>query len=68
MASFRTAVALASLLVLFSLSSAQLSSEFYSHSCPNLFPTIKSVVESAIQAEARIGASLLRLFFHDCFV
>lgn len=48
--------------------SAQLSTDFYSYSCPNLFTTVKSVVHSAISKEARMGASLLRLFFHDCFV
>ncbi|KAL6980811.1 peroxidase [Sarracenia purpurea var. burkii] len=49
-------------------SSAQLSTSFYSKSCPNLFTTVNSVVKSAISKEARMGASLLRLFFHDCFV
>lgn len=48
--------------------SAQLSINFYYHSCPDLFTTIKSAVHSAISKEARMGASLLRLFFHDCFV
>ncbi|XP_038723551.1 peroxidase 4-like [Tripterygium wilfordii] len=47
---------------------AQLSTNFYSKSCPRLFATVKSTVQSAIQKEARMGASLLRLFFHDCFV
>ena len=58
------------LLVLFmGIAKAQLSStDFYSKSCPNLFPTVKSQVQSAIAKEARMGASLLRLFFHDCFV
>ncbi|XVF41172.1 hypothetical protein PTKIN_Ptkin01aG0258500 [Pterospermum kingtungense] len=57
------------LLVLFlGSTNAQLSTNFYSKSCPNLFPTAKSVVHSAIMKEARMGASLLRLFFHDCFV
>lgn len=57
-------------LIVFSIgnSNAQLTNNFYSSSCPNLFPTVKSVVQSAIQKEARMGASLLRLFFHDCFV
>ncbi|KAL2896375.1 Peroxidase 4 [Bienertia sinuspersici] len=49
-------------------SNAQLTTNFYSSSCPNLDSTIKSVVQSAIRKEARMGASLLRLFFHDCFV
>ncbi|KAK3015204.1 hypothetical protein RJ639_005413 [Escallonia herrerae] len=56
-------------LMLFSgTSSAQLSPDFYSKSCPNLFSAVKSTVHSAIYKEARMGASLLRLFFHDCFV
>ncbi|KAG0483589.1 hypothetical protein HPP92_011673 [Vanilla planifolia] len=49
-------------------SSAQLSTDYYYKSCPNLFPSIRTVVQSAIAAEKRMGASLLRLFFHDCFV
>ncbi|KAL0401115.1 UNVERIFIED_CONTAM: Peroxidase 4 [Sesamum latifolium] len=71
MASFpscKAVITLAILLVFLSTSSAQLSPDFYSKSCPNLFATVKSVVHSAIQKEARMGASLLRLFFHDCFV
>uniref|UniRef100_A0A5B7BU80 Peroxidase n=1 Tax=Davidia involucrata TaxID=16924 RepID=A0A5B7BU80_DAVIN len=31
-------------------------------------PTIRAVVKQAIQREPRMGASLLRLHFHDCFV
>ncbi|XP_054788813.1 peroxidase P7 [Prosopis cineraria] len=59
-----------SLLVLLLLGSAdaQLSTNFYSSSCPRLLSTVKSSVQSAISKEARMGASLLRLFFHDCFV
>ncbi|NP_001313073.1 peroxidase P7-like precursor [Nicotiana tabacum] len=49
-------------------SSAQLSTGFYSKSCPKLYQTVKSAVQSAINKETRMGASLLRLFFHDCFV
>nr|GMD28181.1 peroxidase 4-like [Ipomoea batatas] len=48
--------------------SAQLSTNFYSKSCPNLLATVKSVVKSAVNKEKRMGASLLRLHFHDCFV
>ncbi|KAI4370501.1 hypothetical protein MLD38_018851 [Melastoma candidum] len=57
-----------SLLLLVGSSNAQLSTNFYSKSCPQVFTTIKPVVQSAIKQEARMGASLLRLFFHDCFV
>nr|AAX44001.2 putative secretory peroxidase [Catharanthus roseus] len=56
------------LLFLIGSSSAQLSTDYYSKSCPNVFNTVKSQVHSAILKEARMGASLLRLFFHDCFV
>ncbi|OAY38326.1 peroxidase P7 [Manihot esculenta] len=47
---------------------SQLSTNFYSKSCPNLFSAVKPVVKSAINKEKRMGASLVRLFFHDCFV
>ncbi|KAM7494738.1 hypothetical protein LguiB_029347 [Lonicera macranthoides] len=59
---------LAFLVLFMGISSAQLSTNFYSKSCPKLFPTVKSTVQTAISKEARMGASLLRLFFHDCFV
>ncbi|KAL1217588.1 Peroxidase 67 [Cardamine amara subsp. amara] len=47
---------------------AQLSSDFYSESCPSLFHVVRQVVHRAVAREPRMGASLLRLFFHDCFV
>ncbi|KAF8656580.1 hypothetical protein HU200_060641 [Digitaria exilis] len=50
-----------------SSASAQLSSTFYDTSCPNALSTIKSGVDAAVAQEARMGASLLRLHFHDCF-
>ncbi|CAI9762287.1 unnamed protein product [Fraxinus pennsylvanica] len=65
---FKNAICLAILVLLVGNSSAQLSTNFYSKSCPKLFSTVKSAVNSAISKEARMGASLLRLFFHDCFV
>ncbi|XP_020211320.1 peroxidase 4 [Cajanus cajan] len=61
-------VALVVLLFLAGTSSANLSNNFYSKKCPNVFRTVKSVVKSAVAKEPRIGASILRLFFHDCFV
>jgi len=48
--------------------SAQLSSTFYDTSCPNALSTIRSAVNAAVAQENRMGASLLRLHFHDCFV
>lgn len=51
-----------------SFASAQLSTGFYSKSCPKVFGTIRSEVQSAVSKEKRMGASLVRLFFHDCFI
>ncbi|KAL6888188.1 hypothetical protein ACP4OV_009214 [Aristida adscensionis] len=47
---------------------AQLSATFYDGSCPSLQSTVRSGMASAVQREPRMGASILRLFFHDCFV
>lgn len=56
------------LFCLIGIVSAQLSSTFYGTTCPNALSTIKSAVVSAVNNERRMGASLLRLHFHDCFV
>ncbi|XP_006658125.1 peroxidase 2 [Oryza brachyantha] len=48
--------------------SAQLSATFYDTSCPSALSTIRSAVTAAVNSEPRMGASLLRLHFHDCFV
>ncbi|KAI5008922.1 hypothetical protein ZWY2020_009970 [Hordeum vulgare] len=48
--------------------SAQLSPTFYQTTCPNALSTIKAAVTAAVNKENRMGASLLRLHFHDCFV
>ncbi|KAG7965266.1 hypothetical protein I3843_09G214400 [Carya illinoinensis] len=48
--------------------SSQLSSNLYATSCPNVLFTIKSGVDSVVSSEKRMGAFLLRLHFHDCFV
>ncbi|KAL2896339.1 Peroxidase 4 [Bienertia sinuspersici] len=66
--SFLAALTLVFFMAFIGSSSAQLTTNFYSKSCPQLFTTVKSVVQSAINKEARMGASLLRLHFHDCFV
>nr|ADN96693.1 peroxidase 6 [Rubia cordifolia] len=57
-----------SALLVSSNTSAQLSENYYYSACPKLYSTVKSTVQSAIAKETRMGASLLRLFFHDCFV
>ncbi|KAJ4704286.1 Peroxidase [Melia azedarach] len=45
-----------------------LSPYYYDRLCPKALPTIKRAVEAAVRKEGRMGASLLRLHFHDCFV
>ncbi|KAI3878441.1 hypothetical protein MKX03_000843 [Papaver bracteatum] len=50
------------------ISSDALSTSFYQKVCPKALPTIKKVVTDAVNRERRMGASLLRLHFHDCFV
>ncbi|XP_057956287.1 peroxidase P7-like isoform X1 [Malania oleifera] len=47
---------------------AQLTADYYATSCPNLQTIVRSVTQQAVNNESRMGASLLRLFFHDCFV
>ncbi|KAJ0020685.1 hypothetical protein Pint_31321 [Pistacia integerrima] len=46
----------------------QLTTDFYSKSCPNLLQIVRKEVLKAVKAETRMAASLLRLHFHDCFV
>lgn len=47
---------------------SKLSPDYYDYTCPNALSTIRSVVEAAVQKERRMGASLLRTHFRDCFV
>ncbi|KAJ6756259.1 PEROXIDASE 72-RELATED [Salix purpurea] len=49
-------------------SNAQLNSTFYATTCPNVSSIVSNVVQQAFQSDPRIGASLIRLHFHDCFV
>ncbi|MCD9645017.1 hypothetical protein HAX54_033659 [Datura stramonium] len=46
----------------------QLNSSFYLYKCPNVSNIVRSVIQKALKSDARIGASLIRLHFHDCFV
>ncbi|XP_006658128.1 peroxidase P7-like [Oryza brachyantha] len=48
--------------------SGELTPDFYSETCPQALTTIKLVVGAAVLNEPRMGASLVRLHFHDCFV
>ncbi|XP_057835274.1 peroxidase 4 [Cryptomeria japonica] len=65
----RISVAFFAILFISSTSvNAQLSANFYAKSCPQLLSTVKAAVKKAVANEKRMGASLLRLHFHDCFV
>lgn len=58
---------IATLLVVCS-SNANLSPNFYDSSCPSLGSIVRATMREAVNRELRIAASILRLFFHDCFV
>ncbi|XP_062200954.1 peroxidase N-like [Phragmites australis] len=47
---------------------SQLTVDFYYNTCPQLYAIVQQHVFSAMMVETRMGASLLRLHFHDCFV
>ncbi|KAK7300830.1 hypothetical protein RJT34_11681 [Clitoria ternatea] len=53
--------------LLFATVSSQLTSNCYETTCPQALSIIRSAVMNAVVKEHRMGASLLRLHFHDCF-
>ncbi|XP_021973329.1 peroxidase N [Helianthus annuus] len=50
------------------LANSQLTTDFYSKTCPNLRTIVRDQIIKVIKTEPRMAASLLRLHFHDCFV
>ncbi|XP_062171845.1 peroxidase 15-like [Alnus glutinosa] len=68
MSSFLLKLAIMSAILLLPRSNAQLSSTFYATTCPNVSAVVRGVIEQAAQNDVRIGAKLIRLHFHDCFV
>ncbi|XP_030538777.1 peroxidase P7-like [Rhodamnia argentea] len=50
------------------LANAQLSPNFYGRRCPNVQGIVHDAMAQAVRREQRMGASILRMFFHDCFV
>ncbi|KAL6629397.1 hypothetical protein ACP70R_029162 [Stipagrostis hirtigluma subsp. patula] len=66
--SFRAWHCLLTLSLLCSAAYGQLSTTFYATTCPTLELIVRIAMTRAILAERRMGASLARLFFHDCFV
>uniref|UniRef100_A0A0C9RPA1 Peroxidase n=1 Tax=Wollemia nobilis TaxID=56998 RepID=A0A0C9RPA1_9CONI len=65
---FRFMVTLWIMVMFLGYASARLRPNHYHLSCPSLQSIVKSTVEQAVAKEPRIGASILRLHFHDCFV
>nr|WEU50853.1 POD4 [Lonicera caerulea] len=64
-----TSCALLCIWLFIGVASAQLTTNFYATSCPNVLPTIRTAIDTAVRSgQRRMGASLLRLHFHDCFV
>ncbi|KAL1189635.1 Peroxidase 16 [Cardamine amara subsp. amara] len=60
---------LALLLILFTSSvSAQLRTNFYQNSCPNVETIVRNAVNQKFQQTFVTAPATLRLFFHDCFV
>ncbi|EAY85142.1 hypothetical protein OsI_06497 [Oryza sativa Indica Group] len=45
-----------------------LSTRYYAKTCPAVESVVRSVMARVVAADRRMGASVLRLFFHDCFV
>ncbi|MCL7023933.1 hypothetical protein MKW94_010974 [Papaver nudicaule] len=41
---------------------------YYAESCPNVSSIVKDAIINKLKKDPRIGASMLRLHFHDCFV
>ncbi|KAL6328933.1 hypothetical protein AAG906_007223 [Vitis piasezkii] len=69
MASFTNSFVVFSIISLLACSiNAQLSPNFYASTCPNVQNIVRVAMRQAVIREPRMGASILRLFFHDCFV
>nr|QCF46612.1 peroxidase [Pohlia nutans] len=54
--------------VVHSTTDAGLVKAYYASSCPNAEKIVRKVVTKAVKEDPRAAASLVRLFFHDCFV
>ncbi|XP_023891133.1 peroxidase 45 [Quercus suber] len=66
----RSAILLSFLLLalLLTTTSAQLRSDFYKNTCPNVESLVRSAVSKKFQQTFVTAPATLRLFFHDCFV
>ncbi|KAK2641405.1 hypothetical protein Ddye_023168 [Dipteronia dyeriana] len=67
---FRIAVTLLFLSMVFEASSnnAQLSPTFYADTCTSVSCIVRGVIEKTQRNDPGVGAKLIRLHLHDCFV
>ncbi|XP_042515573.1 peroxidase 15-like [Macadamia integrifolia] len=76
MSSSSTTLALVAALLILRVSSmvikestgSKLDAKFYKTSCPKVISIVEDTIEKALETDPRIGASLIRLHFHDCFI
>ncbi|KAI9078208.1 hypothetical protein K1719_039822 [Acacia pycnantha] len=59
---------LLTLLSVASLSKAELYSNYYDKTCPELEKIVSETVLNASKYDPKVPARLLRMFFHDCFI
>lgn len=50
------------------LADGKLSPKFYSKSCPSLQDIVRKAMTKAVSDDRQTSASILRMFYHDCFV
>ncbi|TVU44911.1 hypothetical protein EJB05_04374 [Eragrostis curvula] len=50
------------------LGAADLKTDYYASTCPNVETIVRGVVQQKMQSTIRTIGSTIRLFFHDCFV
>ncbi|TKW24485.1 hypothetical protein SEVIR_3G053500v4 [Setaria viridis] len=61
-------MALAAAALMMSTASGTLQYDFYSSSCPKAEEAVRNATVKIISNNPTMGAAIVRLFFHDCFV
>ncbi|KAH9314506.1 hypothetical protein KI387_023133, partial [Taxus chinensis] len=46
----------------------QLNARFYEKSCPQALSIVRAAIDQTLDKDKGMGAALIHLFFHDCFV